>query len=177
MAQFAKPKNKLTPPCPTLYQHFSLFQPSMDQAKRVILRLRETEIDYTDPYESVRLYLENNGRSVKELEEGRHFVHVQPSNPDIPQTDPKIHIVIDIEKDLFSGTLDETPADVRRNSIDWAMLKSKGTGDAVEFSLLSGHTSGDWQMRLREASKARKHGAEKGRCGSRAQMAWNRIER
>lgn len=79
----------------------------MDQAKRVILRLRETKIDYTDPCESVRLYLENNGQSVEELEEGRHFVHVQPSNPDIPQTDPKIHIVIDIEKDLFSGTLDE----------------------------------------------------------------------
>ena len=79
----------------------------MDQAKRVILRLREAEVDYEDPYESVRLYLENNGRSVRELEAGHHFVHVQPPNPDIPQIDPKIHIVIDMEKDSFSGTPDE----------------------------------------------------------------------
>jgi hypothetical protein len=78
----------------------------MDQAKRVILRLRETELDDSDPYESVRLYLQKNGRSVEELNEDRHFVHIQPSNPHIPQTDPKIHIIIDIEKDQFSGTLD-----------------------------------------------------------------------
>jgi hypothetical protein len=79
----------------------------MNQAKRVILRLREAELDYDNPYESVRLYLKKNGRSVKELEADRHFIHVQPPNPDIPQIDPKVHIIIDIEKDQFSGTLDD----------------------------------------------------------------------
>lgn len=74
----------------------------MNQAKRVILRLREAEVDYKDPYKSVRLYLEKSGHEVKELEAGRHFVHVQPPN-NIPQRDLKIHIVIDMEKDNFSG--------------------------------------------------------------------------
>ncbi|EEP82913.1 predicted protein [Uncinocarpus reesii 1704] len=75
----------------------------MDQAKRVILRLREAEQDEEDLYEPVRLYLEKNGRSVEELNSDRHFVHIQPSNPDIPQVDPKIHIIIDIEVDKFTG--------------------------------------------------------------------------
>ena len=79
----------------------------MNPAKRVILRLREAEINYDDLYESVRVYFETNGRSVEELEADRHFIHVQPSNPDIPQTDPKIHIIIDLEKDQFSGALHE----------------------------------------------------------------------
>lgn len=59
----------------------------MNQAKGVILRLREAELDYDNPYESVRLYLENNGCSVTEVETDRHFIHVQPPNPDIPQID------------------------------------------------------------------------------------------
>lgn len=80
-----------------------------------MLRLRINELKDIDPYESVLLYLEKNGRSVKELEQDRHFIHIQPSNPDIPQEDPKIHIVIDLEKDQFSGTLGkDSPREVYR---------------------------------------------------------------
>ncbi|KAL2811157.1 hypothetical protein BDW59DRAFT_60437 [Aspergillus cavernicola] len=78
----------------------------MVQAKRVILRVREADLDFLDIYEPVRLHLQHNDRSVSELEEDRHFIHIQPPNPDIPQTDPKIHIIIDLEKDSFSGGLD-----------------------------------------------------------------------
>lgn len=78
----------------------------MSQAKRVILRLREADINPNDIYEPVRLYLEKRGRSATELEADRHFIHVQPPNPDILQSDPKIHIIIDLEKDKFCGDLD-----------------------------------------------------------------------
>lgn len=78
----------------------------MAQAKRVVLRLRETDINYDDLYEPVRLYLEKHGRSSSEIEANRHFIHIQPANPHIPQVDPKIHIVVDIETDQFSGPLD-----------------------------------------------------------------------
>lgn len=76
----------------------------MIPAKRVILRLREAEVDYEDPYEAVLLYLKKNDHSVQEPDAGLHLVHVQSSNPGIPQADPKIHIVIDVGKDRFSGT-------------------------------------------------------------------------
>ncbi|KAL2820908.1 hypothetical protein BDW59DRAFT_174360 [Aspergillus cavernicola] len=76
------------------------------QPKRVILRVREAEFNCEDPDEPVRSYLQNNGRSVHELEEDRHFIHIQRFNPDIPQIDPKIHIVIYLEKYAFSGILD-----------------------------------------------------------------------
>ncbi|KKA24863.1 hypothetical protein T310_1131 [Rasamsonia emersonii CBS 393.64] len=58
-----------------------------------------------------------------------------------------------------------------------ALAESSGDDFERLFRLLSGRASGDRRTRLREASKARKHGAEEGRCGSRAKMAWNRIER
>lgn len=79
----------------------------MNQAKRVILRLREADINWNGPYEAVRLYLAKNGRSTEELGSGCHFVHIQPPNPHIPQEDPKIHIIIDIEKDRFVGTFNQ----------------------------------------------------------------------
>ncbi|GAB1200682.1 hypothetical protein APSETT444_010057 [Aspergillus pseudonomiae] len=77
----------------------------MDQPKRVILRLQEADLDEADLYEPVRLYFEKNGRSIEELDTSRHFVHIQPSNADIPQIDPKLHVVIDLEADKYSGTL------------------------------------------------------------------------
>ncbi|RWQ94704.1 hypothetical protein C8Q69DRAFT_471151 [Paecilomyces variotii] len=77
----------------------------MNQAKRVILRIPEPDFNPHDPYEAVRLYLEKNGRSATELETGRHFIHIQPSNSDITQRNPKIYIIMDIEKDCFSGPI------------------------------------------------------------------------
>lgn len=87
----------------------------MLQAKRVILRLSEADLNKDDIYEPVRLYLEKYGHSPDELATDRHFIHVQPPNPHILQKDPKIHIVIDLEKKNFSGPLDSNfPHDVHR---------------------------------------------------------------
>ncbi|KAE8137109.1 hypothetical protein BDV38DRAFT_283223 [Aspergillus pseudotamarii] len=87
----------------------------MDQPKRVILRLQEADLDEADLYEPVRLYLEKNGRSIEELDTGRHFIHIQPPNPDIPQVDPKLHVVIDLEASKYSGKLGpDFPCEVYR---------------------------------------------------------------
>ncbi|KAL3474268.1 hypothetical protein BJX99DRAFT_248352 [Aspergillus californicus] len=87
----------------------------MAQSKRVILRVREADVNWEDPYEPVRLYLELKGRSATELEENRHYIHLQPPNSHIPQLDPKIHIVIDFETAAFSGVLgDDFPHELYR---------------------------------------------------------------
>lgn len=77
----------------------------MAPVKRVILRLREADINDHDLYEPVRLYLEKHGHSSSEIGANRHFIHIQPPNPHIPQTDPKIHVIIDMEAEQFSGYL------------------------------------------------------------------------
>lgn len=77
----------------------------MAQAKRIILRISEADLNHQDLYEAVRVYLRARDRPVDELTQDRHFIHIQPPSPDIPQEDPKIHIVIDLEKDLHSGPL------------------------------------------------------------------------
>ncbi|KAL4784337.1 hypothetical protein BJX76DRAFT_357183 [Aspergillus varians] len=87
----------------------------MAQPKRVILRIREAEINDEDLYEAVRVYFQASGHPVEGLNERRHFIHIQPSNPDIPQNDPKIHIVMDLEKNAYSGVLgDDFPHDLYR---------------------------------------------------------------
>lgn len=67
---------------------------------RVILRVREADFEEDDMLKPVRLYLKM-GRSVREIEENRHYVHFQPSNAHIPQRDPKIHIIIDLNHAQF----------------------------------------------------------------------------
>lgn len=74
----------------------------MNEAKRVILRLREDQMDYSDTYKPVRLYFSKFNRSLDELESNRHFIHIQPPS-DLYQPNSKIHVVIDLEKDQFSG--------------------------------------------------------------------------
>ncbi|KAJ5116954.1 hypothetical protein N7456_001302 [Penicillium angulare] len=87
----------------------------MAEAKRIVLRIPEPDMNYADMYEPVRLYLSKTGGLLKDLDEGRHFVHVQPPNPDIPQTNPKIHVVVDLEMDKFSGPLgDDFPHEFYR---------------------------------------------------------------
>ncbi|KAB8227192.1 hypothetical protein BDV23DRAFT_188901 [Aspergillus alliaceus] len=77
----------------------------MDRPKRVILRLQEADLDEGDLYEPVRLYFGKMNRPVQELETNRHFIHIQPPNPHIPQVNPKLHVVIDLEAEKFSGKL------------------------------------------------------------------------
>ena len=84
------------------------YQPPKMEAKRVILRLRETDfpdISYNDLTQSVEAYLTFSGRSTEELAQGRHFFHFQPPNPNIPQKNPRFHIIVDIEKMGHSGSL------------------------------------------------------------------------
>ena len=78
------------------------------EAKRVILRLRESDFpdtSYSDLTQIVEAYLTFSGHSAEELAEGRHFFHFQPPNSDIPQDNPRFHIIIDIEKMRHSGPL------------------------------------------------------------------------
>ncbi|KAJ5543759.1 hypothetical protein N7513_007267 [Penicillium frequentans] len=84
-------------------------------AKRVILRIPEPDMNYTDSYEPVRLYLSKTGGSLQDLNENRHYIHIQPPNPHIPCNRPKIHVVIDLEKEKFSGPLgDDFPHEFYR---------------------------------------------------------------
>lgn len=89
----------------------------MDNAKRVILRIREADVNWTDQFEPVRLYLEKKDHSIEEITNplNRHFVHLQPPS-DIPQRDPKIHTIIDVNKDQFSQTFvdDDFPHEMYR---------------------------------------------------------------
>lgn len=72
----------------------------------MILRLHEADINDHDLYEPVRLYLKKHGHPASEIKANRHFIHIQPPNPHIPQADPKIHIIIDMETVQFSGQID-----------------------------------------------------------------------
>lgn len=73
----------------------------------MILRLREAEHNESDIYEPVRAYFFKKNRSLDELEANQHFIHVQPHHLESMESDPKIHIIIDLEKDSYSGSLDE----------------------------------------------------------------------
>lgn len=79
----------------------------MGQAKRVILRLPENDMDYKDIYEPARLYFTKFSHSAEEVNSSRHFIHIQPQS-DLPQPDSKIHIVIDLETEQFSGSVDHS---------------------------------------------------------------------
>jgi hypothetical protein len=76
----------------------------MVTAKRVVLRFPENLQNPNDLYEPVRLYSTKSNRPVEEPNSNRHWIHLQPPS-DIPQTNPKLHIVIDLEKDEFSDPL------------------------------------------------------------------------
>ena len=77
----------------------------MSQAKRVILRVAEDDMDYQDPYQFVRLYFTKLHTDLS-FDLTRHCIHLQPPS-DIPQSNTKIHIVIDFEVKDFSGPLDK----------------------------------------------------------------------
>ncbi|KAJ6023750.1 hypothetical protein N7540_004547 [Penicillium herquei] len=103
----------------------------MTQAKRVILRLSESDLDERGSNEIFRLYLSKTGHSLQGLEENHHFIHIQPSNSHIPQANPTIHIVIDLEKNQFSGSIgDDFPHEfyrVRRHNGELALAKYQET--------------------------------------------------
>lgn len=90
---------------------------NMNSAKRIILRIREADVNWTDPFEPVWLCLEKKGHSIEEITNplNHHFVHLQPPS-DIPKRDPKIHIVIDVNKDQFPKTFvdDDFPHEMYR---------------------------------------------------------------
>lgn len=62
---------------------------------------------YSDIVTCVKLFLEFDGRSANETEEGKHFWHYQPPSSDPPQRNQRFHIVIDIDKAEHSGPLQE----------------------------------------------------------------------
>ncbi|KAJ9641103.1 hypothetical protein H2199_005771 [Coniosporium tulheliwenetii] len=75
------------------------------EPKRVILRLRTNEFEgrdsseYNDP---IKAYLAFAGRSTNELEENKHYAHIEPFQaPELQQT--VFHITLDIEKDSLDN--------------------------------------------------------------------------
>lgn len=76
-----------------------------NQAKRVILRVPESEMNYQDPNEFVRLYLAKF-RPGEELDLTRHFTHHEPPS-DIPYENPKVHAFIDLEAKASVGAIDQ----------------------------------------------------------------------
>ena len=48
----------------------------MAEAKRVILRLREADINTFDLYEPIRLYLERNRYTLSEIEANYYFIYI-----------------------------------------------------------------------------------------------------
>lgn len=113
-----------------LPKYFYDMAASVDQSidnvspKRVIIRLQQSDFNDRDPELPARIYLEKF-RSLNEFGENRHFIHIQPPSPgnndnddngnsndnreklQFPENDYKIHVIIDIEKDQFSGPLGE----------------------------------------------------------------------
>jgi hypothetical protein len=76
------------------------------QAKRVIIRLSESDMDYQNPREFVDFCFQKFPSDAA-LDPTRHFVHYQPPS-DFPQSNPKAHIVIDLETSHILKTLAKT---------------------------------------------------------------------
>lgn len=75
------------------------------QPKRVILRLRVNEFegrDSSEYNEAIEAYIAFAGYSVNELEEGKHYAHIEPYQaPELQQR--SFHIILDIEKDMLDN--------------------------------------------------------------------------
>ena len=79
----------------------------MSQAKCVILRVPENDMDYQDPNQFVRLYFKKLHPDIS-LDLTRHCIHLQPPPlSHVPQSNHIIHIIIDFEVGDFSGPLNE----------------------------------------------------------------------
>ena len=78
------------------------------ETKRIILRLRDSDFPdlcNDDLIQIVKAYLTFSGHSAEELAQDRHYFHAQPPKPDIPQRNPRFHVIIDMEKMGHSGPL------------------------------------------------------------------------
>lgn len=87
------------------------------QPRRVVLRLRVHEFEGSGSFEydkAIQAYLVFAGRPTSELEENKHFAHIEPfQDPELQQT--SFHIVLDMEKDLLKNTdLQSVPHEIYR---------------------------------------------------------------
>lgn len=55
------------------------------------------DLTFDEVTQTVEAFLTFSGHSAEELAQGKHFYHIQPPNPDIPQRNPRCHIIIDME--------------------------------------------------------------------------------
>ncbi|KAF9890421.1 hypothetical protein FE257_006089 [Aspergillus nanangensis] len=107
----------------------------MSQARRVILRVPEEIMDYQDPDQFVRLYFEKL-RPGEELDHNRHYIHHQPPSI-IPLSNPKVHILIDLEKHEFSGPLGKNfPHDIYSVRQEGSGVALYGYSEPVKQNLL-----------------------------------------
>lgn len=77
--------------------------------KRIILRLRENDFPnmlYPEIVECVKHFLALDGRPVEEADDhDKHYLHFQPPSPEPPQTNPRFHIILDMDVAEHSGPL------------------------------------------------------------------------
>ena len=86
---------------PTIYQPTKM---SERRPKRVVLHVREDDLEDENPHEAIRQYFDKINRPYQEIEDGRHYVHIHRANPNMPES--TTYIIIDMEKDKFSGDMD-----------------------------------------------------------------------
>ncbi len=87
------------------------------QPKRVILRLRVNDFggrDSSEYNEAIEAYIAFAGHYVNELEEDKHYAHIEPYQaPELQQR--SFHIILDIEKDLLdSPNVQKLPHEIYR---------------------------------------------------------------
>jgi hypothetical protein len=86
-------------------------EPLPGQPKRVILQLRVDQFrdcSQDDFMKAIETYLTTCGRSPDELQEQRHFIHLEPfQSDDVPQK--YFHIILDMEQDQGPVTLQTLP--------------------------------------------------------------------
>ncbi len=88
---------------------------SEHQPKRVILRLQVRDFEGRNSFkyiDAIKAYLTFAKRPTSELEENKHYVHIEPfQQPELQQT--TFHITLDINKDL----LDDPNIQVLRHEV------------------------------------------------------------
>lgn len=72
--------------------------------KRVVLHVREDELEDANPHGAIRQYFDKISRPDQEMEDGRHYVQVHRTDTYMPGS--TTYITIDMDKDKFSDRMD-----------------------------------------------------------------------
>lgn len=76
---------------------------SEHRPKRIVLHVREDGLEDANPHEAIRQYFDKINHPYQEIEDGRHYVQIHRIDPNMPESTS--YIIIDMEKDEFSGKM------------------------------------------------------------------------